>query len=565
MQEGQEQQSGRDQPNPSRPVLFWVLLTLIVAVNLLGLADGLFMGDSACFAMLSRNMAESRNFLELHLDGADWLDKPHLPFWLAALSMQFLGITPFAYKLPAVILFLLSLFYTYRLAERLYDAQVARWAVLILGSALHIVVSNNDVRAESYLLGLIMGSAYHLYCFYEANRVRDMLLGALFAGAAVMTKGLFVLLPVAGVVLGAAVCQRECRRLLQPRWLLCGLLVVLCTVPEMAAVYYQFDLHPEKTVFGRQGVSGIQFFLWDSQFGRFFNTGPIKGAGHPTFFLTAFLWAFAPWAVFAYLALGRNVLDWLRRRPLAEFSMAPAFLLTFGLFSLSRFQLPHYTNIIFPFAAILSAAFLRDVKKPGEVRWMQWTFYVHVALLGLGILLLHWLYSPGGTGLLLGLFLLAGLGAWWIWRVESAPAPRVVYGLVVLAALAGAYGNALFIPSLLGYQADSQAAAYLQDHCPQQDVYLPANAWPLEFAAANVRRIERQALLAGDVPPGTLCYVDQETLDQLRQSGRPWQLVETFHGFHITKVTVRFLNHATRATTLTPKYLVAYSGTNAAR
>ena len=31
-------------------------------------------------------------------------------------------------------------------------------------------------------------------------------------------------------------------------------------------------------------VSGIRFFFWDSQFGRFFNTGPIKGSGDPFFY-----------------------------------------------------------------------------------------------------------------------------------------------------------------------------------------------------------------------------------------------------------------------------------------
>jgi hypothetical protein len=46
--------------------------------------------------------------------------------------------------------------------------------------------------------------------------------------------------------------------------------------PSFMRLYIQFDLHPEKTVFDRHNVSGIRWFLWDSQFGRFVNNGPIK-------------------------------------------------------------------------------------------------------------------------------------------------------------------------------------------------------------------------------------------------------------------------------------------------
>jgi hypothetical protein len=85
------------------------------------------------------------------------------------------------------------------------------------------------------------------------------------------------------------------------------LLTVIFTIPEIYALYIQFDLHPEKVVFNKQHVSGIKWFLWDSQFGRFTNDGPItRKQGDVFFFIHTLLWAFAPWCLlFYYAALNR--------------------------------------------------------------------------------------------------------------------------------------------------------------------------------------------------------------------------------------------------------------------
>src|SRR5690606_40111027 len=102
-------------------------------------------------------------------------------------------------------------------------------------------------------------------------------------------------------------------------WLLiiAAVLTFICFIPELITLYIQFDLHPEKTVFGQKNVSGLKFFFWDSQFGRFFNTGPIKGKGDPLFFVHTFFWASLPWSVLLYSAWfwqlktkGRNQQEW---------------------------------------------------------------------------------------------------------------------------------------------------------------------------------------------------------------------------------------------------------------
>jgi hypothetical protein len=148
------------------------------------------------------------------------------------------------------------------------------------------------------------------------------------------------------------------------RWWLVLALTGFCLAPELIALYVQFDSHPEKVVFGTQGVSGIRFFLWDSQFGRFFNSGPIKNQeGNPWYFLHVFAWAFLPWVA----AFGGALWTGLRgfaSKPIHEREafvyLTGSFFITFTLFSATAFQLDYYTVIVYPFAAIVCAKFLSD-------------------------------------------------------------------------------------------------------------------------------------------------------------------------------------------------------------
>ena len=222
--------------------------------------NDVFISDSALYASIAKEMALSNNFLDLTYDGKDWLDKPHFHFWITAVSFKIFGINAFAYKLPAILFTLLALFYTFKLSRELYNRETALLAVLILATAQHLILSNNDVRAEPILTGLIIASIYHYHRLVLQYRWNHLLWASLFAGLAVMTKGLFTLIPIAGAITGEILYKRQYRRLLSSRWILSGLLIILFITPEIYALYHQFDSQPEKVVFGRTGVSGIRGF-----------------------------------------------------------------------------------------------------------------------------------------------------------------------------------------------------------------------------------------------------------------------------------------------------------------
>ena len=339
----------------------WLYLALGLAA--LANASGMFVTilepDSALYATIAKTMVERHDFVNLFSAGQDWLDKPHLPFWLSAISFSIFGFSAWAYRLPALILVFAAAFYTYLFARILYDRHIALVAAIIFLSAQHIITSSGDVRAEAYLTAFVIGSVYHFYQASRCGNHANLVAGSFLAAAAVMTKGIFTLAPIGGAIGGGLLLSRQWAQAFHVRWLAATLLIFLFISPENYCLWRQFDSHPEKSVFGAVGVSGLRFFFWDSQFGRFFGVGPIRGEGNPLQYLHVVLWAFLPWSIALYAAVYDAIRKLFSRQPRApEYFNLSGGLLTFLLFSASQFQLPHYLNIAFPFFAILTSSFI---------------------------------------------------------------------------------------------------------------------------------------------------------------------------------------------------------------
>ncbi len=349
-------------------------------------------GDSITYAALSQYIALNNDWAYLVLDGKDWLDKPHMPFWITALSFKIGGVSAFTYILPGFLFHLIGGYYTYRIARLFYGRETAWLSVLVYASVYHLMDSSIEVKAETYLTGFIMGACYYWLRYDAQSKLKYLLLGALFSACAVMTKGVFTLITITSGLVCLWLYQKQWHKLWSGKWLLALALSLLFTAPEVIALYLQFDAHPEKLVFGQSNVSGIRFFLWDSQFGRFFNTGPIKNTnGHPFYFVLVFLWAFLPWVAVFVAAMSSGIRKFFvcsgEDRSGFVF-LCGAFFVTFGLFSATSFQLDHYTVILFPFAAILCGKFLNDWLAQAQGRALliaQLALALLLVLLALGL------------------------------------------------------------------------------------------------------------------------------------------------------------------------------------
>jgi len=529
-----------------------------ILINANGLLNDILEPDGALYATISKHMVITGNWFDLFGDGHDWLDKPHFPFWMAALSFKIFGVTAFAYKFPAFIFWLAGIFFTFKLTQKLYNKFTAKAAVIIYIFSLHAILSNFDVRAEPYLTTLSIAAVYYFYKSTFSGKWIDIVLTALLSACAVMTKGIFVLITIGGGFVLYWILSKQWKQFINYRWYLMLLLIFIFITPELYSLYVQFDLHPEKIVFGKTNVSGLRFFFWDSQFGRFFNTGPIKYHGDPFFFLHTTLWAFLPWSVILYIA----AIQFIRtKRPGFDnqtWIIYGSAALTFVLFSFSGFQLPHYIIIIFPQFSIITAAYLISIYKENALKKIIIFQNVLLILIGLAVCGLACFSQFGNFFFLVIISAAIVIGYMFFFRkqgIHTIIASGVAFSLVLFIFL-----HNFFYPDLLLYQSGMMAGKWLKDHkINNTPAMYKSSSYSFEFYAPGfVQRLETPAAIDAFLAKNgnSAVYAADRNLQELKIKGYQFTVLKSFPDFHISMLTGKFLNPATRANELQKMVLV---------
>ncbi|MCL2683594.1 MAG: glycosyltransferase family 39 protein [Bacteroidales bacterium] len=535
---------------------FRIFLVVGIAINAVALFTGVMDQDSALYASIAKTISQSGDWVNLFSYGDDWLDKPHLPFWITALSFNIFGISAFAYKLPSFLIFLLGVFYLYKLTSLFCHKKVAQMATIIYLISLHVLLANFDVRAEGYLTTFIIAGLYYLCKIHQGNGGYNMILAALFCAAAVMTKGIFVLLTLCGGFLLYWITTKQWKQFIHWRWWLILLLTLLFMAPELYCLYMQFDLHPEKTVFGNQQVSGLKFFFWDSQFGRFFNTGPIKGKGDISFFIHNTLWAFLPWSI----ALVMGLIAFLKRfkQQVSKKIMILVWsaVCTFSLFSLSKFQLPHYIVILFPHFGIFVAMWLTSLQKEREKQILMWSVWVLITAIIAGIVLLMVYFPFFNTWLATGMILAVLLALTGFRKTEWLN--RFFWRNICFSFLCSIFFVSFIYGTILQYNAGMNAAQWINQNCPnEQVIMLDCKNHSMAFYLQENFKTQQQITKADftDANQSLLLFCPLSSLSKIDSQNLNVEILQEFDYFRITILTAKFISAQTRPSQL-KKYVV---------
>ena len=519
-----------------------------ILLNANGLLNDILEPDGALYATISKHIALTGEWFNLYGDGHDWLDKPHFPFWIAAFSFKLLGITAFAYKLPAFVFWLVGIRFIFKLTDKLYDTITANAAVLIYIFSLHGILNNFDVRAEPYLTTLIIAAIYYFYKSIVSEKWLDIILTALMAACAIMTKGIFALITIGGGFVIYWIISKQWKQFVNYRWWVMLLLILLFITPELYGLYVQFDLHPEKVVFGRTNVSGLRFFFWDSQFGRFFNTGPIKGHGDPAFFLHTTLWAFLPWSVILYIAavqLIRNKNEKFDSRRWIVYGSAG---ITFIMFSFSRFQLPFYIVIIFTHFSIITAAYLTSLHTESTFKKLAVLQNSLLIIAGLFVCALAF-YSHFGNVILIA-SISTGVIIVNFFFAKKAGITRIIMSGWAFSYVLFLFLHNFFYPQLLTYQSGMKAGKWLLSNKKYKTpAMFRSSSYSFEFYAPGyIQRLETftdmDKFLEED--NNRAIYASDSNLQELKLQGYQYNLLANFSDFHISMLTPKFLKPATR-------------------
>ncbi len=126
---------------------------------------------------------------------------------------------------------------------------------------------------------------------------------------------------------------------------------------------------------------------------------------------------------------------------------------------------------------------------------------------------------------------------------------KVFYQVCTIAFFVNLYFNLAYYPALLKYQADSEAAFWINAHNPT-DLPVVQSRLGFAFALGFYVKAPLYFLRTGEeslLPPKPyLLYADTELIDQYVKQGVKLKRLKTFDSFRITMVKAKFLNHATR-------------------
>ena len=114
-----------------RQALFWLAATVVVLLLGIGLRYP-WPADEPRFAQVAREMVESGQWLFPTRGGEPYPDKPPVFMWLSAAAFALLGNIKLSFLLPSALASVGTLLLVHDLGRRLWNPQVALFAVLVL-------------------------------------------------------------------------------------------------------------------------------------------------------------------------------------------------------------------------------------------------------------------------------------------------------------------------------------------------------------------------------------------------------------------------------------------------
>ena len=498
--------------------------------------------DSAHHANIALHMHLTGDYVSLIDHAGNYLDKPHLHFWLAAFSYKIFGVTSFAYKLPSFLFTILGTYSTYRLGKSLYNNEVGKLAALIVASAFAYMLANNDVRMDAILTASIAFATWQLVEFIQHKKLLSVAGAALGLALGFCTKGHIAVFVPAVAALFYLLYRKDWNLFLSWKWLLLLLLFAIFIAPVVYCYYLQYNLHPEIMVRGKDHINGVKFILLNQSVERFSGGMGSDSKNDYFFFLHSFLWAFAPWSILAYIALVSRIKNIAQRKQ--EWLTTGVFIIMVLLVSFSGFKLPHYLNIVFPTTAVMTAAFV--INKQPQPKWSKNIFIIQLVLIAILLLVVvvinGWAFPVKSIVTIIGVVLLLAVVFYFIKSTAYNLLQKAVASSVATMALCFFLLNSNFYMKLLTYQGGNQLAFATKEKVNPKDVYFwkETQSSSFSFYTASLRQQFADSVLLPGKKVWLLFDIDSE--EEIKQAGYKFGQRFSVLDFEITKLDIKFVN-----------------------
>jgi 4-amino-4-deoxy-L-arabinose transferase-like glycosyltransferase len=392
------------------PARAWTLLLLVfAAVHVAALfAPSLLDDADATHAAAAQHMARSGDWVTLRVDGIRYLEKPPLPYWLAAADYHLFGYNVFATHLPLTLGVLGLAVLAWAWGRRAYGDRAAFYAALSILTSVGVFLFTRVFIPEVLLALLLALALYNFLIGLEDDKPLRFYLTWAALALAMLAKGLVAPVFFCAAAVPYLWLTGDWRRWRQFR-LLSGILLFLAIAAPwhiLAGLRNPGAGHPLGNIPSPGNVHGFFYFYFiNEQVLRFLGRRyPVDYNKLPfvLYWSLHLVWLF-PWSIYLPVVFRRAWTArtrWLRDVRPAPYSIAArsarfrsrtiwllaiyaAVILVF--FSLSTNQEYYTYPVYFPLLLLTAGALASEESEPAPVS--KWLTGAHAVLALIGIVL----------------------------------------------------------------------------------------------------------------------------------------------------------------------------------
>lgn len=381
--------------------------------------------SEARYAEISKEMVDSKDFLNPTLLGIKHYHKPVVTYYITAFSYQIFGISEYSSRLFLQLAIIIQLLLIYRITLLLFDSKNIAFAASLIYFSLPIVlISSRNLTTDAYLNTFILGSVYFwLYYTKNNHNIKYLYLFYILLGLGMETKGpVSLLFPLTFIITYKLSLKQRFSK--NPHHLF-GLIIFLV----ISASWYIVLIIDNPYI--------LNYFIEEQLLNRIASNS--FNRGKPFWFYLLLVPAVSlPW-IFIIVYYAKSRFKQLIKEKKTDFVLITSTLVLTLIFSLFKTKLIMYVLPMFGFMAIVSAYILNQSKETQLIRYnkiiVALSIVIIVAITFIPLFLKDFSFSIG-LGLLMGIPLLAVI--WFVvkksFKIKYLKTATLSYisGLVIL-------------------------------------------------------------------------------------------------------------------------------------
>lgn len=326
--------------------------------------NAIWIPNESFYAEAVREMFESGNFLDIYYNYEPRFKKPPLTYWSIALSVFIFGLNEFAIRLPIILMALGSSFLTYKIAQTLFNKNVALFSFFAMALSFQFIMNSRYASPEVPLLFFFTLTLYLFLKGYKDNRFLYIFFSYISFGLTVLTKGYPYIFIIAGIIGLYTLMESNfnLKKWFSKIWQLkpyIGIPIVL-----LIGLSWLFYMH----------------FKFGSMFWKVYNEETIKKAFEGKlkfsdlfFYITVILWGFLPYSLVFYFSFLNSYKRWFK-----DFSFVFSWIFVmFVAFTIVKTKLPTYFIQAFPALSVFVGYYMTNYYPKGFKKYLWYlTFFI---------------------------------------------------------------------------------------------------------------------------------------------------------------------------------------------